>query len=436
VSTIAEVRLWGRTIGAVSLEDGSAYAAFQYDPAFARSGIEVSPLTMPLSDRVYQFPALPRPTFHGLPGLLADSLPDRFGNALIDAWLATQGRRPEGFNAVERLCYTGARGMGALEFAPTLGPRAGKVHQIEIDALVSLASEVLGQRAGLQATFADPERKAALNDILRVGTSAGGARAKAVIAWNASTNEVRSGQVGAGPGFGYWLLKFDGVAGNKDKELEDPKGYGAIEYAYSLMAAAAGITMSECRLLEENGRRHFMTRRFDRREGGEKLHMQSLCALAHYDFNHAGAYAYEQALLALRQLGLPMAAVEQQFRRMAFNIIARNQDDHVKNIAFLMDQAGRWSLAPAFDVSYSYNPAGAWTDRHQMTLNGKRDGFTAADFTACAATALMKRGCAAVILEEVRAAVIRWPEFAEQARVAEAWRQQIQGHLRLDLPKG
>jgi serine/threonine-protein kinase HipA len=435
MSTLAEVRLWGRTIGAVSLEDGADCAAFQYDPAFARSGIEVSPLTMPLRDQVYTFPALPRNTFHGLPGLLADSLPDKFGNALIDAWLATQGRTPESFNPVERLCYTGTRGMGALEFAPGLGPRARTAQKIEIDALVALASEVLSQRGELQGTFADPERKHALNDILRVGTSAGGARAKAVIAWNPTTNEVRSGQVGAGPGFGYWLLKFDGVAENKDHELADPKGYGTIEYAYYLMARAAGITMTECRLLEENGRRHFMTRRFDRLESGEKLHMQSLGALAHYDFNSAGAHAYEQALLAIRQLNLPMEAIEQQFRRMAFNIVARNQDDHVKNIAFLMDKAGHWTLSPAFDLAYSYNPAGAWTHRHQMTLNGKRDGFTQADFIACANRALMKRGRAETILAEVCAAVARWPEFAQQANVPATWQTQIQANLRLELPR-
>lgn len=435
MSTVAEVKLWGRTIGAVSLADGETIAAFEYDAAFARSGIQVSPLVMPLSTEVYRFPALPLPTFHGLPGLLADSLPDKFGNALIDAWLATQGRPPASFNAVERLCYTGTRGMGALEFAPMRGPRPAAAHAIEIDALVALASDVLSQRQNLAATFADPERRRALNDILRVGTSAGGARAKAVIAWNPQTNEVRSGQIGAGPGFGYWLLKFDGVSGNRDKELEDPKGYGAIEFAYHLMARAAGITMTECRLLEENDRRHFMTRRFDRLENGEKLHLQSLCALAHHDFNQAGTYAYEQALLAIRQLGLPMEAIEQQFRRMAFNIIARNQDDHVKNIAFLMDKAGRWSLSPAFDVTYSYNPAGAWTDRHQMTLNGKRDGFTQADFIACAKGALMKRGRAETILAEVRAAVERWPDFAAKAQVADAWRDQIQANLRLTLPK-
>jgi serine/threonine-protein kinase HipA len=432
---IAKVQLWGRTIGAVSLEEGRVVAAFQYDADFARSGIELSPLAMPLGEQVYQFPALSRNTFHGLPGMLADALPDKFGNALIDAWLATQGRTPESFHAVERICYTGTRGMGALEFSPALGPKPGKAAKIKVDALVRLAGEVLTHRGDLQGHFHTAGQERALRDILRVGTSAGGARAKAVIAWNRETNEVRSGQIAAGEGFDYWLLKFDGVAGNKDKELEDPKGYGAIEYAYHLMSKAAGITMSECRLLEEDGRRHFMTRRFDRLTGGGKLHMQSLCALAHYDFQQAGAYSYEQALLAIRRLKLPMAAVEEQFRRMAFNIVSRNQDDHVKNIAFLMNQSGEWSLAPAFDVTYSYNPSGSWTSTHQMTLNGKRDGFTMEDFEACAKSALMKRGRAAAIIAEVQAAVRRWPEFAAEARLDDERRDKIHKTHRLEFPK-
>jgi serine/threonine-protein kinase HipA len=428
---IAEVELWGRTIGAVSLEPGREVAAFQYAPDFAASGIQLAPLMMPLSQRVYAFPALPRNTFHGLPGLLADSLPDKFGHALIDAWLATQGRTPESFSAVDRLCYIGRRGMGALEFKPVQGPAPRKAAKIEIDALVQLAGEVLTHRSDLRGHFDAAGKERALRDILSVGTSAGGARAKAVIAWNPATNEVRSGQIAAGDGFEYWLLKFDGVAGNKDKELEDPKGYGAIEYAYYLMATAAGITMSECRLLEENGRRHFMTRRFDRLPGGGKLHMQSLGAMAHFDFNQAGAHSYEQALLTIRQLGLPMAAVEEQFRRMAFNVIARNQDDHVKNIAFLMNKQGQWSLAPAFDVTYSYNPSGTWTATHQMTMNGKRDGFTREDFAQCAKTAMLKRGRAEAIIGEVQAAVRQWPQFAARARLGGAWRKGIQERHRL-----
>ena len=290
---------------------------------------------------------------------------------------------------------------------------------------------MLTHRNNLQASFAAEGREDALRDILRVGTSAGGARAKAVIAWNPKTNEVRSGQVKAGKGFEYWLLKFDGVSGNKDKELEDPKGYGLIEYAYYLMALDCGIDISECRLFKENGRSHFMTRRFDRLATGEKLHMQSLCALAHYDFNMAGAYSYEQALLVMRQLQLPMQAIEQLFRRMVFNIVARNQDDHVKNIAFLMNKAGEWSLSPAFDMTYSFNPSGAWTASHQMTMNGKRDHFTLEDFNACAKTASMKRGRAAKILAEVQATVSKWPSFAETAGVPDVVREKIQRTLNL-----
>jgi serine/threonine-protein kinase HipA len=432
MSTYAEVKLWGRTIGAVALEEDRDTAVFEYDPAFARSGIEIAPLMMPLAGRVYSFPALPVKTFYGLPGLLADSLPDKFGQALIDAWLASQGRTPDAFNAVERLCYVGERGTGALEYAPVLGPAAGGSTRIQVDQLVALASEILTRRNNLSVSFADPHKEKALLDILRVGTSAGGARAKAIIAWNPDTNEVRSGQIHAGRGFEYWLMKFDGVSGNRDRELDDPQGFGVIEYAYSQMAAAAGICMNPCRLFEENHRRHFMTRRFDRLDDGGKLHMQSLCAMAHYDFNMAGAYGYEQALLVIRQIRLPMDAVEEQFRRMVFNIIARNQDDHVKNIAFLMDKTGRWSLSPAFDVTYSYNPTGSWTSSHQMTLNGKRDNFILEDFRACARSASMKRGRAEAIIAEVREVVSRWRDYADAAGVPAAWRDRIQATLRLE----
>jgi serine/threonine-protein kinase HipA len=433
VSTTAEVRLWGRTIGAVSLDDNTAAATFEYDQAFTGSGIEVAPLMMPLSKRLYSFPALKLETFHGLPGLLADSLPDRFGNALIDAWLARAGRSPESFNAVERLCYTGTRGMGALEYRPATRLPVSKSTHIEVDKLVALASEVLTHRNNLQGWLHGQGKETALRDILRVGTSAGGARAKAVIAWNPATNEVRSGQVKAGSGFEYWLMKFDGVSGNRDKELEDPKGYGAIEHAYYTMATDAGITMSPCRLLEENGRRHFMTKRFDRLDSGGKLHMQSLCGMAHFDFNQAGAYGYEQALQVIRRLDLPMTAVEEQFRRMVFNIVARNQDDHVKNIAFLMDRSGTWSLAPAFDMTYSYQPGGQWTASHQMTLNGKRSGFTLEDFKACANSASMKRGRAETIIEEVRAVVKKWRDYADESRVIPEQRDKIQNALRLTI---
>jgi serine/threonine-protein kinase HipA len=431
--TVAAVNLWGRRIGAVSVDGSDGPAVFQFDPDFAaRGNVEVAPLQMPRRADPYQFPALSRETFGGLPGMLADSLPDRFGTALIDAWLAIQGREPESFDIVERLCYVGTRGIGALEFAPAIGPERESDEDIDVAALVELASEVLTARTDLKGSFETDERREALQQILSVGTSAGGARAKAVIAWNPETNVVRSGQVDAGPGFDHWLLKFDGVSGNKDKELEDPLGYGVIEFAYSMMAQAAGIDMSKCRLLDEGDRRHFMTRRFDRR-ANQKLHMQSLGAIAHFDFNQARAYSYEQALQTIRRLGLSMDAVEQQFRRMTFNVVARNQDDHVKNIAFLMDRSGDWSLSPAFDVTYSYARSGAWTNRHQMTVNGKSDAFSVDDFDACAEVVSMKKGRGRAILHEVQDTVRNWAGWAEKAGVPDETTDRIAAAHRLSF---
>lgn len=431
--TIASVKLWGKVIGAISWDKNIGLANFEYEPNFINSGIEVAPITMKLSDQIYSFPALPRETFHGLPGLLSDSLPDDFGNALINAWLAREGRSPESFNPVERLCYTGNRGMGALEYVPSQGPKNIKSEFVDIEALVKLASKILTRRNDLQGSFAPDERMGSLQEILRVGTSAGGARAKAIIAWNPKTNEVRSGQIPAEQGFSYWLLKFDGVSGNRDKELDDPAGYGLIEYAYYKMARAAGIDMNECRLLKENGRNHFMTQRFDRTDTGKKIHMQSFCAMEHFDFKQAGAHSYEQALRTIRKLDMHMDSIEEQFRRMAFNIIGRNQDDHVKNIAFLMGQSGTWSLSPAFDVTYSYNPSGAWTSAHQMSLNGKRDNFDLKDFKACAKNASMKRSRAEEILQQVQGAILKWKDFAKEAGVPDDIAARISKMHRTDI---
>jgi serine/threonine-protein kinase HipA len=417
--TVAEVRLWGRRIGAVAVDGPGRVAAFEYDAQFCGSGIQVAPLTMPLGEGVFRFPGLGRDAFHGLPGLLADSLPDKFGNAVIDAWLAARGRAAAEFDPVERLCTTGARGMGALEYRPRRGPHARTSTPLDVGELVELASAVLAHREGLRADLGGPGQEEALREILRVSSSAGGARAKAVIAWNPESGEVRSGQVSAPEGFEYWLLKFDGVQGNRDREWVDPQGYGAIEYAYSRMARAAGIEMTACRLLEEGGRRHFMTRRFDRTAQGHKLHMQTLGALAHLDYNLPGAYSYEQAFAVLDQLDLGPGAREQLFRRMLFNVLARNQDDHVKNIAFLMDPHGVWRLAPAYDLTYSYNPSGAWTARHQMTIQGKRDDFTREDLASVARLAGISPGRAASLHEELRSALDGWHAQAAEAGVPE-----------------
>ena len=421
---VAEVRLWGAPIGAVSWDPARALGAFEYTRRFRSSGIEVAPLLLPLGSRIYDFPALVRTSFHGLPGLVADSLPDRFGHRVIDAWLARTGRSPDEFSPIDRLLYIGSRGMGALTYHPARSGRAGSL-PLEVDELVGLANEVLAERRDFRVDLAadGDQRHEAMRSILLVGVSAGGARAKAIVAWNPDTNEVRSGQVDAPAGFGYWLIKFDGVTGGiasgpDGSTLAGPRGYGLVEYAYAQMARAAGIEMSECRLLRENGRSHFLTRRFDRTEAGGRRHMLSLCALAHLDFEEAGAHAYEQAFGVIERLGLGKAAIEELLRRMAFNVAARNQDDHTKNISFLMDRRGGWSLAPAYDLNLAYNPAGRWTNRHQMSVNGKREGITRNDLLAVAERFRVTRPRALRILDEVARALDRWPELAEEVGVA------------------
>jgi serine/threonine-protein kinase HipA len=431
--TVAAVTLWGSRIAAVSIDADARYATFQYDPAFVRSGIEIAPVTMPLRAQPYSFPGLPQDAFSGLPGLLADSLPDRWGTALVNAWLASQGRAQSSFDVVQRLCYVGTRGVGALEFQPSHEPTATAGADIQVDALVRLASEVLSERQGFVAELSKNPDEQAMKAILAIGSSAGGARPKAFIAYNDATGQVRSGQVEVGDGFRHWLLKFDGVARAGDHGLTDPQGWGAVEYAYSRMARAAGIEMTECRLLEEHGRRHFMTRRFDRPDDGGKLHMQTVGALEHASYNEPGAFSYEQVLLLIRRLGLGTPVVEQQFRRMVFNVVARNQDDHVKNIAFLMDRGGEWSLAPAYDVIWAWKPGNPWLDSHQMSINGKRDRFTVADLRAASAVGGLKRGRAEAILAEVVEAVAGWSEIAGEVGVDERMVEQIARSHRLAL---
>ncbi|HEY4330597.1 MAG TPA: type II toxin-antitoxin system HipA family toxin [Phycisphaerae bacterium] len=425
--TAAIVRLWDQEVGAVAWDAdhgrGGGLGTFEYASSFARQNLHVAPITMPLPSlgvgRIFNFPELNRQTFRGLPGLLADALPDRFGNALIDLWLARHGRAPGDFSPVERLCYMGTRAMGALEFHPVIGPRQRTAVPIEVNQLADLAAQILEKRAKLSVSLKSAKADA-LQKIIQVGTSAGGARAKAVIAWNPQTHEVRSGQVATPPGFQHWLLKFDGA---NQQTLGEAAGFGRIEYAYHLMARAAGIDMTDCRLFEEGTRAHFMTRRFDRTPSGEKLHVQSLCAIGHYDFNAPGQASYEQAMAIIQQLNMGHPALEQLFRRMLFNVIARNQDDHTRNIAFLMNPAGTWSLAPAFDVIWSFNPAGDWTHRHQMRINGNQDDFTRADFLAVAKQ--FKIRAPLDILDQVRRAVTHWPRFADEAKIPAKTRRHI-----------
>lgn len=432
--TTARIVLWGRTIGAVTWDEAQDIALFEYDRDFQSAGIDISPLAMPVGPGIFRFPALSRESFKGLPAMLADSLPDKFGNAVIDAWLAREGRPRKSMNPVERLCYIGSRGMGALEYQPEAGRRKEPGDKLSISKLVDLAQEVIEKREGLRSKLSGPkEERTALQDILRVGTSAGGARAKAVLGWNPSTGEFRSGKVEVAEGFQHWLMKFDGVSGNKDKELADPTGFGRLEYACYLMAIAAGIEMSECRLHEEGSCAHFLTRRFDRTEQGHKVHMQSLCAMRHFDFNMARAYSYEQAIETGRLLKLPRKDLEQQVRRAYFNVTIRNHDDHTKNIAYLMDQSGEWRLSPAFDVVYAYDPFGPWTSQHQMSINGRTKDFSDEDLIALASFADIRKSRAQKMLSEVRDVVMSWERYSDRAGVPKDLAKRANNGFRLSF---
>jgi serine/threonine-protein kinase HipA len=415
--TAAAIKLWGITVGAVMWDGSRMLATMEFEPSFARYGLDVAPVTMPLSEiakgnRVFSFPGLNRETFSGLPGLLADSLPDRFGNAILDTWLAEQGRTKQSVNPVERLCYTGSRGMGAMVYEPSLKfSKTSKSELVDVERLVHLARLVLDEKSGVNGKI-NNDNIEGLNEIIRVGTSAGGARAKAVVAFNEVTGEMRSGQVDASEGFSYWLIKFDGVT---NKQLGDPDGYGRIEYAYYLMAKNCGIEMTECKLLEEGGRAHFMTKRFDRSTSGERYHMQTLCGIAHMDYNDPLSYAYEDAFEVMRVLRLPYPDAEQFYRRMIFNVLARNQDDHAKNISFLMNRQGAWKLAPAYDVTYAYNPDSRWVFQHQMSVNGKRQNITLDDFATVAHNMNIKKH--AEIIDEVTETISNWSVFADRAAV-------------------
>lgn len=405
--TLAKVYIWGEYAGAVLWNENTETATFEYEPSFSKNGWDLSPLMMPISDnRPRSFRELSKETFMGLPGLLADALPDAYGKVLLDRWLTSLGRTFA--NPVERLCYQGKRSMGALEFIPAKDDYLEQSSSIEISSLVETASKVLSTKSELDTNLKENTKEALIN-IIKVSTSAGGQRAKAVIAYNDKTGEVRSGQVDVPKGFSHWLLKLDGVT---NTALGDPQHYGKIEYVYYKMALNAGLEMNECRLLSENGRAHFMTKRFDRIGENEKVHMQTLCGLAHYDYKMLRAYSYEQAFQVMRRLRLPYVQAEQMFRRMVFNVVARNQDDHTKNISFLMNKAGTWKLSPAYDVSWAYNPTGEWTSHHQMSINNKWDNISRADLLAVANSMHIKR--ANDIINEICNAISMWQTTAKE----------------------
>lgn len=406
---VARVKMFGMNIGTFKWDDTYDMARFEYDEHFVGKGLEPSPLMMPVKQgRIYSFGNLNRDVFYGLPGMLADSLPDTYGRALFDKWLSMVGRTSG--NPIETLCFLGQRCMGALEFEPATGPVTTDM-KIEIDSLVEVAKEALSKKEEF-GTNLDADRKAAIAEILRLGTSAGGQRAKAVIAYNKETGEVRSGQVQAPTGFDYYLIKLDGVSA--EAGFKETENFGRLEFSFSLLAKECGIEMTECALIEENGRAHFLTKRFDR-VNGNKIHMQTLCGIAHYDFHLCRAYSYEQAFNVMRRLRLPYSQAEEMFLRMVFNVVIRNQDDHTKNISFLMDNAGKWRLSPAYDLGFAYNPKGAWTNTHQMSINGKFDDITRKDLQAFAISNNIKN--ANEIIDKVCEVTSKWPEMAKNCGV-------------------
>ena len=428
---IVDVKLWGRLVGSLVWDATTGMAVFEYDSAFRRNGIELAPLTMPLSlgNRPFSFPTNRTECFKGLPGLIADALPDKFGNQIITEWFTRQGLPVGEITPLERLCYVGQRAMGALEFEPSKSSALmNESTEIYIDELTRLAEDIFTKREAFQERMFQEDKT--ILDILRVGTSAGGAKPKAIIAYNEQTNEVRSGQVKAPDGFGYWLLKFDGVTYSEhDSITVNPKGIGNVEYAYYKMAQACGIEMAECRLLTENSNHHFMTRRFDRTDSGNKIHMQTVAGLAHLDRDQR--HSYEEVFCIIRKMNLPMEASLQLFRRMVFNVVARNNDDHTKNFSFLMDQQGRWKLAPAYDICYSYKPGGRWIGQHQLSLNGKQDGFTRLDLSTVGERMGIRR-CGEII-DEVTHAVSKWRSIAQDCGVRESHINEIEKNLLLDL---
>lgn len=423
----AIVKLWGEEVGAVAWDEKTGLASFEYTPAFKRHGWELAPLKMPLTrePQIYSFPELRKDrdsaydTFKGLPGLLADMLPDRYGNELINLWLAQQGRAENSMNPVEMLCFIGQRGMGALEFEPAILKRNVNTFAVEIESLVEIAGKMLSKKEAFVTNLKSDEEKA-VRDILRIGTSAGGARPKAVIAYNEKTGEIRSGQTRAPDGFEHWLLKLDGVS---DVQLGATQGYGRVEYAYYQMAIDFGIDMMPCRLLEENGRAHFMTRRFDREGSYTKHHIQTFCAMKHYDYNRVTSYSYEQLFQTMRELKLTYAEAEQMFRRMVFNVFARNCDDHTKNFSFILKQGSRWALAPAYDVCHAYRPESEWVSRHALSVNGKRENITREDLMQIGRSIRNKK--AKEVLDEMNDKIQNWNYYAIRAGVDDEKREAI-----------
>ena len=423
---IARVNLYGQPVGTFRWDNNRQLAHFGYAESFIGKGLEPSPILMPVRQgRIYSFSDIGRETFKGLPGMLADSLPDTYGRALFDRWLALTGRSSG--NPVETLCFLGKRCMGALEFEPAMDAPYSPDVRIELDSLVEVTSEALSEKEEFGANL-EEDKKAAIAEIVRLGTSAGGQRAKAIIAYNPLTGEVRSGQIDAPEGFDYYLIKLDGVTA--EAGFRETQNFGRLEYSFYRLVKECGIKMSDCSLIEENERAHFLTKRFDRQDG-KKIHMQTLCGIAHYDYCNPRSYSYEQAFNVMRALRLPYSQAQEMFRRLVFNVVIRNQDDHTKNISFLMDRQGKWTLSPAYDMGFAYNPKGGWTAQHQMSINGKFDDITRQDLLEFAKRNNIKE--ATEIIDRIAEVSSRWPLLARECEVPQPMIESIMPNLKLSI---
>ncbi len=423
---IVEVKLYGQTIGSVEWNNSKRCSIFQYSREIQNSKLEPSPIIMPTQAKVFET-TRDHVNFHNLPYLLSDSMPDAFGNMMMKEWLKQNNLFIDDINPVNRLTYVGKRGMGALEYKP-IKHKEQDEYSIEVAELLAVAKKVL---EGKEETAYHNLDKDSLSDILRIGTSVGGARAKALIAVKKDMNnkiiEIRPGDIMQPKGYSYWLLKIDGV---NEKSLGEGAGFGKIEYVYYKLAKEAGIDISESYLHEENGRFHFMTKRFERTDDGEKIHMQTLGALVGIDYKIPKASSYETLFRVMKRLRIPYNQFEQQYRRMLFNVIARNHDDHVKNFSFLMDKEGIWQISPAYDLTYQYKKGGTWTNIHQSSINGKFDHFTKDDLLSFAKAFGIKK--ANHILEEVLTAVSLWTKTAKEFDIPKKVIDYIGRNLRID----
>lgn len=430
-----EVYLWGTKIGAIAYEPGQTeVSTFEYDKDFIKMGIEVSPISVPIKYSIHTFDDISKKTFHGLAGFIADSLPDKFGNQLIDQYFALKGRSSSDITPLDRLLYIGNRAMGALEFKPAINlDDKNKNIELNLQDLSQLAEMILIKKEKFANELKNSDKKNVIN-LLRIGSSAGGARSKALVAMD-KDGKLYDGTINHKKACKYYLLKFDSSS-NSDRDNKDPKGMTKVEYIYSILARKCNINMPYTTFIQIEDDFHFLIERFDRIDKNkgftkDKLHYVSWCGMAHAHRDETGAFSYEQLVMIVRELKLGQDSVFEIFKRAVFNLVGRNQDDHTKNFGFLMDRNGRWSLSPAFDITYSYDPEGKWTKSHQITLNGKEDNFTLEDIISFGKYCNLSKKKSLEVLNNTVSAFKEFPKLADRYKVDRRLKESIYSNLRI-----